>query len=97
MKFLTFFLLGGLYTLSFSPYNISILAFLSIVLFMLFINIDSKRVSIIQSLFFSLGYFSVGTYWLQNVINNFADINYFLTIIIIAIFTIYLSLFVVFP
>ena len=92
MKFLIFFILGGLYTLSFSPYNISILAFLSIVLLMLFINIDSKRVSIIQSLFFSLGYFSVGTYWLQNVINNFADINYFLTIIIIAIFTIYLSL-----
>ena len=97
MKFLTFFILGGLYTLSFSPYNISILAFLSILLFMLFINIDSKRLSIIQSLFFSLGYFSVGTYWLQNVINNFADINYFLTIIIIAIFTIYLSMFVVFP
>ena len=82
MKFLIFFILGGLYTLPFSPYNISILAFLSIVLLMLFINIDSKRVSIIQSLFFSLGYFSVGTYWLQNVINNFADVNYFFTIIL---------------
>ena len=81
MKFLIFFILGGLYTLSFSPYNINILAFLSVVLFMIFINLDSKKVSIIQSLFFALGYFSVGTYWLQNVINNFlqSEIKFLLT------------------
>ncbi len=97
MKYFTCFILGGLYTLSFSPYNISIFSIFSIVLFLLLIDLEEIKSTILKSLFFSLGYFSVGTYWLNNVITYYADVNYFLTILLVIIFTFYLSFFFIVP
>ena len=97
MKYIVCFLLGGLYTLSFSPYNIGILSFLSVILFLFFIDFDNIKPSIYKSLSYSLGYFSIGTYWLYNVIINYADVSSILAIILVILFTIYLSLFFVIP
>ena len=93
MKYLTCFIFGGLYTLSFSPYNISIFSIFSVVIFLLLLDLDEIKSTILKTLFFSLGYFSVGTYWLKNVITYYADVNYFLTILLVIIFTFYLSFF----
>ena len=97
MKYIICFLLGGLYTLSFSPYNISILSFLSVVSFLFFIDFDDIKSSILKALFYSLGYFSIGTYWLHHVIINYAEVNNILAIILVVLFTIYLALFFVMP
>ena len=97
MKNIVFFLLGGLYTLSFSPYNIGVFSIISAVLFLFFINLDDVKSSIYRSLSYSLGYFSIGTYWLYNVIINYAEINTFLAIFLVIFFTIYLSIFFVIP
>jgi len=97
MKYLLCFILGGLYTLSYSPYNISVFSFFSIILFLLLLDLEELSYSILGSLCFSLGYFFVGTYWLKNVILYYADVNYFFTIILVLLFTIYLSLFFVLP
>ena len=97
MKYIVFFLLGGLYTLSFSPYNIGIFSIISVILFLFFINLDDVKSSIYKSLSYSLGYFSIGTYWLYNVIINYAEINNFLAIFLVILFTIYLSIFFIIP
>ena len=83
MKYFICFILGGLYTLSFSPYNISIFSIFSIFIFLLLLDLEEIKSAILKSLFFSLGYFSVGTYWLKNVITHYADVNYFLTILLV--------------
>jgi len=97
MKYLFCFIAGGLYTLSFSPYNITIMSFISVLVFILLLDLEYIKDSSIKALMFSTGFFSVGTYWLENVIKYYSDINYLLSIIIILIFIIYLSLFVVIP
>jgi len=97
MKYIAYFLLGGLYTLSFSPYNIGIFSIISVILFLFFINLDDVKSSIYKTLSYSLGYFSIGTYWLYNVIINYAEINNFLAIFLVIFFTIYLSIFFVIP
>ncbi len=97
MKYLLCFFIGGIYTLSFSPYNVSVLSFVSIILLFLVLDLQSTKDSIIKSLLFGLGYFSVGTYWLENVINYYTDINFFISLLLVFIFTIYLSLFIVIP
>ncbi len=97
MKYIICFLLGGLYTLSFSPYNIAILSFLSVISFLFFIDFDDIKSSILKAFFYSLGYFSIGTYWLHNVIINYAEVNNILAIFLVFLFTIYLVLFFVIP
>ncbi len=97
MKYLLCFFTGGLYTLSFSPYNIQALSFVSIILLFLILDLQSTKDSIIKSLLFAIGYFSVGTYWLENVINYYTDINFYIAVLLVFIFTIYLSLFIVIP
>jgi len=97
MKYLFCFIAGGLYTLSFSPYNITIMSFISVLVFILLLDLEYIKDSSIKALMFSIGFFSVGTYWLENVIKYYSDINYLLSIIIIFMFIIYLSLFVVIP
>ena len=97
MKYLLCFIAGGLYTLSFSPYNITLMSFISLLLLILLLDLDYIKDSLIKSLIFSVGYFSVGTYWLENVIKYYSDINYFLSVIIILVFIIYLSFFVAIP
>ncbi len=97
MNYLLCFIFGGLYTLSFSPYSISIFSIFSILFFLLLIDFDDFKHSVLKSLFFSLGYFLVGTYWLDNVIRNFSEINHALSIFLVLLFTLYLSLFFIFP
>ena len=84
MKFFVCFVLGWLYTLSFSPYNISAMSLISIIAFILILELDSFKDSIIKSSLFSFGYFVSGTYWLENVIRLYSDTSYVLTIIIIS-------------
>ena len=97
MNYLLCFIFGGLYTLSFSPYSISIFSILSLLFFLLLIDFDDFKSSALKSLFFSLGYFLIGTYWLDNVIRNFSEINLTLSIFLVLLFTLYLSLFFVLP
>jgi len=97
MNYIISFFIGGLYTLSYSPYNLTILAIISLVLFFAILDTDDIKDSVIKSLLFSIGYFSVGTYWLENVINYYSNINYILNIFLVLLFILYLSLFVVIP
>ena len=97
MKYLLCFFIGGIYTLSFSPYSVAVLSFVSIILLFLILDLQNTKDSFIKSLLFGLGYFSVGTYWLENVINYYTDINFFISLLLVFIFTIYLSLFIVIP
>ena len=97
MKYFICFLLGGLYTLSFSPYNIIILSFLSVIFFLILLDLEFMKDSILKSLSFSTGYFLIGTYWLKNVINNFSDVSSLLSIAMVFIFILYLSLFIIIP
>ena len=97
MNYLLCFIFGGLYTLSFSPYNISIFSILSLLFFLMLIDFDDFKSSVLKSLSFSLGYFLIGTYWLDNVIRNFSEINYALSIFLVFLFTLYLSLFFILP
>ena len=97
MKYFICFLLGGLYTLSFSPYNIIIFSFLSVIFFLILLDLEFMKDSILKSLSFSIGYFLIGTYWLKNVINNFSDASSFLSIAMVFIFILYLSLFIIIP
>ena len=97
MNYLLCFIFGGLYTLSFSPYNISIFSILSLLFFLMLIDFDDFKSSVLKSLSFSLGYFFIGTYWLDNVIRNFSEINYTLSIFLVFLFTLYLSLFFILP
>lgn len=97
MKYFICFLLGGLYTLSFSPYNIIFLSFLSVIFFLILLDLEFMKDSILKSLSFSTGYFLIGTYWLKNVINNFSDVSSLLSIAMVFIFILYLSLFIIIP
>ena len=97
MKYLLCFLIGGLYTLSFSPYNIGVLSIISIVFLFLLLDLDNLKDSIFKTFLFSFSYFSIGTYWLDNVISSYSDINSFLAVLIIIIFISYLSLYIVIP
>ena len=97
MKYLACFFVGWIYTLSFSPYNVSPLSLLSILIFLLLLDLDSLKDSFIKALLFSFGYFVNGTYWLENVISQYSDAGYVLSIVIILFFTIYLSIFIVTP
>ena len=97
MKYFICFLLGGLYTLSFSPYNIVFLSFLSVIFFLILLDLEFMKDSILKSLSFSTGYFLIGTYWLKNVINNFSDVSSLLSIAMVFIFILYLSLFIIIP
>ena len=97
MKYFICFLLGGLYTLSFSPYNIVFLSFLSVIFFLILLDLEFMKDSILKSLSFSTGYFLIGTYWLKNVINNFSDVSSLLSIAMVLIFILYLSLFIIIP
>ena len=97
MKYFICFLLGGLYTLSFSPYNIIFLSFLSVIFFLILLDFEFMKDSILKSLSFSTGYFLIGTYWLKNVINNFSDVSSLLSIAMVFIFILYLSLFIIIP
>ena len=97
MKYLLCFLLGGLYTLSFTPYNISVLSIISIILLFLLLDLDKLKESVIKVFLFSFSYFSIGTYWLDNVISSYSDTNAILEIFIIIFFILYLSLYIVTP
>ena len=97
MKYFICFLLGSLYTLSFSPYNIIFLSFLSVIFFLILLDLEFMKDSILKSLSFSTGYFLIGTYWLKNVINNFSDVSSLLSIAMVFIFILYLSLFIIIP
>ena len=97
MKYLLCFLLGGLYTLSFTPYNISILSIISIIFLFLLLDLDKLKESVIKVFLFSFSYFSIGTYWLDNVISSYSDTNAILAIFIIIFFILYLSLYIVAP
>ena len=97
MIYILCFIVGGLYTLSFSPYSINILSIVSIVILFLLLDLDSLKDSIMKSFLFSAGYFLVGTYWLENVINHYTDISFFITSTIIFLFIVYLSFFIVIP
>jgi apolipoprotein N-acyltransferase len=97
MKYIVCFFIGSLYTLSFSPYNIQILSVVSIVTFLMLLDLDNIKDAIIKSSLFAFGYFLIGTYWLQNVISSYSDANNFLNIFFLLIFIIYLSLYFVLP
>ena len=97
MIYILCFIIGGLYTLSFSPYSINIASIISIITLLLLLDLDSMKDAIMKSFLFSLGYFSFGTYWLENVINHYTNISFFITLFIIFSFIIYLSAFIVIP
>jgi len=97
MVYILCFIIGSLYTLSFSPYSINIASIVSIMTLFLLLDLDSIKDSIMKSFLFSLGYFSFGTYWLENVINHYTNISFFITFLIIFIFIVYLSAFIVIP
>jgi len=97
MIYILCFITGGLYTLSFSPYSINITSIISIIILLLLLDLDSMKDAIMKSFLFSLGYFSFGTYWLENVINHYTNISFFITFFIIFSFIIYLSAFIVIP
>ena len=44
-----------------------------------------------------MGYFSVGSYWLNNVIEFYTDINIVISYLLVLIFILYLSLYIVIP
>ena len=57
MIYILCFFVGGLYTLSFSPYSISILSIASIVILLLLLDLDSLKDAIMKSFLFSVGLF----------------------------------------
>ena len=97
MKYLVCFFIGWMYTLSFSPYNVSLLSLVSILVLLLFLDLDSLKDSTIKAFLFSSGYFLSGTYWLENVIRQYSEVGYILSIIIILFFILYLSIFIALP
>tara|TARA_B100001057_G_scaffold387728_1_gene394994 strand:- start:575 stop:2050 length:1476 start_codon:yes stop_codon:yes gene_type:complete len=97
MKYFLCLVLGGIYTLSFSPYNFLSAAFVSIIFFILILDFQSYKESFLNTLFFSTGYFLFGSYWLHNVIKFYTDINIFISIFLISLFIFYLSLYIILP
>jgi len=97
MKYILCLILGGVYTLSFSPYNFLFASFFSITFFFLILDFKKIKESVLNSLFFSIGYFSIGSYWLNNVIKFYTEINVLISIFLVSLFIIYLSLYVVIP
>tara|TARA_B100000579_G_scaffold180999_1_gene147497 strand:+ start:89 stop:1564 length:1476 start_codon:yes stop_codon:yes gene_type:complete len=97
MKYFLCLILGGVYTLSFSPYNFLFAAFISIFLFFIILDLEKIKESVLNSIFFSTGYFSIGSYWLNNVIKYYTDINIFVSIFLVSLFILYLSLYIVIP
>lgn len=97
MKYFFNLILGGIYTLSFSPYGFLSAAFLSIIFFILLLDFNKTKESILNCTFFSIGYFSVGSYWLNNVIEFYTDINIVISYLLVLIFILYLSLYIVIP
>ena len=97
MNYFVCFFIGWLYTLSFSPYNVSLLSLLSILILLLLLDLDSLKDTTIKAFLFSSGYFLSGTYWLENVIRQYSEVGYILSIIIILFFILYLSIFISLP
>ena len=97
MKYFFNLILGGIYTLSFSPYGFLSAAFISIVFFILLLDFKKTKESILNCTFFSMGYFLVGSYWLNNVIEFYTDINIVISYLLVLIFILYLSLYIVIP
>ena len=100
MVFILPFLLGSLSTLSFQPFNITLINFVilpAIFLILIFVKKKSKNIyrkkPFLSNLFyvgyfFGIGYFLTGTYWISNSLTFDKELSYLIpfTIILIPIF-----------
>ncbi len=70
------FIAGGIASLAFAPYKFSILIFLSLAIFFLYIFNNRKNNSCFSyGYFYGLGFFGFGFYWLYISINLFGGVN----------------------
>lgn len=98
-KMMLIFLLfsGGVASFAFSPYNHIVLlwAGYTVLFFTIYISKTAKQ-AFLSGLTFGLGHFSVGTYWLFSILNNYESSNKIMLTIILVGIILFLSLYFAF-
>ena len=97
MLYILSFFLGAFNLLSFSPYNFKLAIIISFLYFFYVIEKSSLKEIFIHSFLFGFAYFIFSTYWLYDVIILYSNVNSISAYILLTIFCIYLSLFIIFP
>ena len=91
-RFLLLGIAGIFYTLSFAPYDIKVLAYFSLLIFIFILLGTDKKSSIKLSFFYGFIIFLSGVYWIFNSIYLYGGENYFISILLTFLFIFILSL-----
>lgn len=97
MLYILSFFLGAFNLLSLSPYNFKLAIIVSFLYFFYVIEKSSFKEILIHSFLFGFSYFIFSTYWLYDVIILYSNVNSISAYILLTIFCVYLSLFIIFP
>jgi len=84
---------GGLLPLAFAPFDISFFAFISPILLLVFLSGKTVKQAFLNGWLFGLGLFSVGSSWIFVSIHDHGQTNFFLALLITALFVVILALF----
>lgn len=91
---LTFsFLLGGIGVFSYSPFNFSVIAFISFTGLLLLISEKNIKQAALIGLFWGLGYFLSGVHWIYISIKQYGELPTFVALLILVLLILYLSLY----
>ena len=91
-RFLLLAIAGIFYTLSFAPYDIKVLAYFSLLIFIFILLKTNKKLSIKLSFFYGFIIFLSGVHWIFNSIYIYGGENYFISIFLTFLFVFILAL-----
>lgn len=91
-RFLLLGIAGIFYTLSFAPYDIKVLAYFSLLIFIFILLKTNKKLSIKLSFFYGFIIFLSGAHWIFNSIYVYGGENYFISILLTFLFISILAL-----
>ena len=97
MKYIFLFFIGLIANLSFSPYDIKIIIFLSFISYFYLLNFEDVKRSVLQTFFFSLGLYIPSTYWLYYVVNIYGNANMFISLTSVVLMLVYFSCYFLAP
>jgi len=91
---LVLFILGGLLTLSYSPFDIWLMPFIAFpILFTAFVNSPNAKQAAKYGFIFGLGWFMFGLSWVHNAIADFGGLPLVFSLLLMFLLTAYLALY----
>lgn len=86
-------LLGAMAVFSYSPFDLSLIAFISFSGFLLLIGNKKTKLAALFGLFWGIGYFSAGVHWVYVSIKQYGELPTPVALSVLSLFIIYLSIY----